>query len=782
MRKLKTLLVLSGLAVCVLTGCKTQSNTSKSSTAPDSTTTSSEVVKTLESIRIAAEPTKKNYYVGDQFDAAGLAVKAVYNTGEEDVAADKYVLSGFDSATPGEKTVTVTYEGKTATFKVNVIAVVAESIAITSEPTKKDYFVGDQFDPAGLAVKATFNNGSEATLAANDYQLSGFDSTTAGEKTITVTYAGKTATFKVNVQAIVLARIEVVAEPTKTTYYQDEEFDAAGLQVKAVMNNGSEEVLAADAYALTGFDSSKGGVNTVTVTYQEKTATFNLTIIGKDGIEITAPTKVRYGVGDEFDATGLVVKQKYADGTKKELTADQYSVTGFDSSSTGEKTVVIVVGTQTAEFKVNVYKADWTAEEKASMAEELLYEIPFFPSFELDVNGIANEEDPTKLDVAWYEAKSEFVATEDDLIAYADQIASEMVGEKEAWTPYALVGIQASYTLDVEKLGFDTTKLIFQFSRQKDDLRDSDEFQMLSIGFDADGKLLVAATICDFPDRAYDWEGKGYYVNNTASDGSDLNIVEDIYYEIINDRAAKMFSARGTATDDFEYPQPTSSTDNCAYFVDAINEPYFLANKYSKQYDTASCTLEFNKGKGAGSFTQADLDTVLAKYTANGKEIVTDSTTYSFTTYSVNLDTNGYDITLTYFVIQGDIVMEVEFNGYTAPVVPGTMGPKDIADHICSYFTGAEPEEDEDNPGNWVVVLGLGYTIEQTKTLVSKYFAPAEFSLVVPWHDDQFDDGTAVEWCRYKNSLGTCVEFIIRPYTFSNGEGTLMQAYCYTAE
>ena len=108
MRKLKTLLVLSGLAVSLLTGCKTQSNTSKSNSTPDSTTTSSEVVKALESIKIAAEPTKKNYFVGDQFDAAGLAVKAVYNTGEEDLAATAYVLSGFDSATPGEKTITVT--------------------------------------------------------------------------------------------------------------------------------------------------------------------------------------------------------------------------------------------------------------------------------------------------------------------------------------------------------------------------------------------------------------------------------------------------------------------------------------------------------------------------------------------------------------------------------------------------------------------------------------------------------------------------------------------------
>ena len=100
MRKLKTLLVLSGLAISVLAGCGTGTKTTSSasgsqsknpvsepssnptSDAPTSaptsvptstsTSSSSQVVKTLEGIRIEAEPTKKNYFVGDAFDAAGL--------------------------------------------------------------------------------------------------------------------------------------------------------------------------------------------------------------------------------------------------------------------------------------------------------------------------------------------------------------------------------------------------------------------------------------------------------------------------------------------------------------------------------------------------------------------------------------------------------------------------------------------------------------------------------------------------------------------------------------
>ena len=144
MKKIKTLLVLSGLAVSVLAGCGTQTTPSASVEPSNPTTsepsTSSSEAKVLVSIRIAAEPTKKNYFVGDEFDPAGLQVKAVYTTGEEDLAAADYQLSGFDSTTAGEKTVTVTFEAQTASFKVTVAEVVLESIRIAANPTQASYY------------------------------------------------------------------------------------------------------------------------------------------------------------------------------------------------------------------------------------------------------------------------------------------------------------------------------------------------------------------------------------------------------------------------------------------------------------------------------------------------------------------------------------------------------------------------------------------------------------------------------------------------------------------
>ena len=203
MKKIKTLLVLSGLAVSVLAGCGTQTTTSTPATTsnPTSESTTSSEAKVLTGIRIAAEPTKKDYFVGDEFDPAGLQVKAVYTSGEEDLAAADYQLSGFDSATAGEKTITVTFETQTATFKVNVAEVVMTGIRIAGNPTKVAYYQGEEFDAAGIQVKAVFNNGSERDVAAADLAFSGFDGNNPGEQTITVTYQEKTATFNVNVIA-----------------------------------------------------------------------------------------------------------------------------------------------------------------------------------------------------------------------------------------------------------------------------------------------------------------------------------------------------------------------------------------------------------------------------------------------------------------------------------------------------------------------------------------------------------------------------------------------------
>lgn len=90
-----------------------------------------------------------------------------------------------------------------AVWKRNPITVTA--IEITTMPTKTEYFVGDVLDTTGLSLLVTKSNYTVQTVTTG-YTLSDVDMTTAGEKTVTVTYEGQTATFTINV-------VEKPAEP-----------------------------------------------------------------------------------------------------------------------------------------------------------------------------------------------------------------------------------------------------------------------------------------------------------------------------------------------------------------------------------------------------------------------------------------------------------------------------------------------------------------------------------------------------------------------------------------
>ncbi len=77
------------------------------------------------------------------------------------------------------------------------------SIAVTTQPIKTEYDIGDALDLSGMVVTATMSDGTTAELGEGEYTVSEFDSSTAGEKTITVTYAADTsltATLKVTVK------------------------------------------------------------------------------------------------------------------------------------------------------------------------------------------------------------------------------------------------------------------------------------------------------------------------------------------------------------------------------------------------------------------------------------------------------------------------------------------------------------------------------------------------------------------------------------------------------
>lgn len=73
-------------------------------------------------IQIETPPDETEYGLGDELDLTGLAVNMVFDDGNLiPVPTSSVSVSGFDNATIGEQTLTVSYRGMSATFSIELI-------------------------------------------------------------------------------------------------------------------------------------------------------------------------------------------------------------------------------------------------------------------------------------------------------------------------------------------------------------------------------------------------------------------------------------------------------------------------------------------------------------------------------------------------------------------------------------------------------------------------------------------------------------------------------------
>lgn len=239
-------------------------------------------------------------------------------------------------------------------------------IGVITLPAKTTYKVNETFDPSGIIVALLYDD--KDPEAITDYSLSDPDMSTFGVKTITVTYGSFTTTFEITV--IEATGIEATILPDKVRYYEDDTFSPDGLTISLVYTDGSKETVS--GYALSTPDMTAGGGKIITVTYNDFTTSFEITVIGISSIEITkTPAKKEYYTGDSLDVADMTVILKYTDGTSKTLT--EYTVSGFDSTNAGEKTIIVTYKTHTASFKVTVYAASGI--RIASLPNRVYYKI-----------------------------------------------------------------------------------------------------------------------------------------------------------------------------------------------------------------------------------------------------------------------------------------------------------------------------------------------------------------------------------------------------------------------
>jgi hypothetical protein len=233
----------------------------------------------VESISISQPPATTNFKQGDDHNWNGLSVGVTF---EKDVVpgvtvkpgADALIISGYDKDKAGTQAITVDYYGKRATFEVAVLGL--NSIAITSQPRKTEYYTGEEIDLAGIVVRGTWNDGSTAQVNITNNDLSGYDITRGERQNVTVSYSGKTTTFPV--RYIAFDALSVDRPPTKTKYELGEALDTTGIRILGTWPGHSLSLVDVSRLKITGYDPLRAGEQRVTVTVAGRSDSFMVTV------------------------------------------------------------------------------------------------------------------------------------------------------------------------------------------------------------------------------------------------------------------------------------------------------------------------------------------------------------------------------------------------------------------------------------------------------------------------------------------------------------------------
>ncbi len=126
----------------------------------------------IQDLEIRKQPVKTLYYLGDKLDLDGLVISASYIGGKVILQSGEYTVdkSGFDTDSPGQKTVVISFKGKEVRLPLTVKVKEAIGIAVTTLP-KTTYYTGDSFDPAGMVISKLYDNLDNEAMFQAEYTI-----------------------------------------------------------------------------------------------------------------------------------------------------------------------------------------------------------------------------------------------------------------------------------------------------------------------------------------------------------------------------------------------------------------------------------------------------------------------------------------------------------------------------------------------------------------------------------------------------------------------------------
>lgn len=214
------------------------------------------------------------------------------------------------------------------------------SLAISGTPNQTTYQDGEAFDPAGLVVTGTYDDGSTQEITNGVTWKISPEKLTTGTTSVEVKASVGNVTsevFTVNgltvKEKVTLTRIEV--EGTPAEFWKGDKFNHDGITVTATWSKG-DGTNVTEACEYTGYDMNTAGKQTVTVTYLGKTATYEIevkTIANTQETAYTVAEAIAY-----IDAGKDLSSPVYVKGIVSEIVepfSSKYGNVSFNVSADG---------------------------------------------------------------------------------------------------------------------------------------------------------------------------------------------------------------------------------------------------------------------------------------------------------------------------------------------------------------------------------------------------------------------------------------------------------------
>lgn len=190
-------------------------------------------------------------------------------------------------------------------------------IEMTTPPTNSDYGVGDVFDPTGMVLKVTWNDGWVQEIKdGQNCVITPSGPIEYGTESVKITYDTWTYDFPLNIHKI--TGMELTALPARTLYAEGEAFSTVGLGLDLVFDDDSTRALTSGYTLSENAASLSASDESVTVTYSYRDEDFTvdvpITVVPLSSVKVIEAEDGVTSGGEVVDDPGASSLLKYASG------------------------------------------------------------------------------------------------------------------------------------------------------------------------------------------------------------------------------------------------------------------------------------------------------------------------------------------------------------------------------------------------------------------------------------------------------------------------------------